>query len=70
MRLSVSNIDVNRAKRDAQAVDEETRLKRQMKKIESNVSVLKEMILLKILSDLTCQHFRFTDRSLPKFVFT
>ena len=68
MKLSVSN--VNRAKNDAQILDEETRLKRQMKKIESNVSVLKEMILLKILSDLTCQHFRFTDRSLPKFVFT
>ena len=47
MRLSVSNTDVNRAKSDGQVVDEETRLKRQMKKIESNVSALKGNLFIK-----------------------
>ena len=47
MRLSVSNTDVNRAKNDAQILHEETRLKREMKKIESNVSVLKGNVFIK-----------------------
>ena len=38
---------INRAKNDAQILHEETRLKREMKKIESNVSVLKGNLFIK-----------------------